>query len=124
LRRLVLDQGLPRSTAKILAARGWDVAHTGDIGLSQATDEEILTYAARERRACVTLDADFHALIAVHQMTLPSTIRIRIQGLKGDGLADIIERAWPHIEEAVEAGALVTVSRGAIRVRRLPITPR
>jgi hypothetical protein len=56
-------------------------------------------------------------------MTLPSTIRIRIQGLKGDVLADLIERVWPHVEEAVEAGALVTVSRGAIRVRRLPITP-
>ena len=77
--------------------------------MSQATDEEFLTYAAREQRACVTLDADFHALIAVHQMTTPSTIRIRIQGLEGDRLADLIERVWPHIEEAVDAGALVTV---------------
>jgi len=124
LRRLVLDQGLPRSTANILAGRGWEAAHAGDIGLSRATDEEILMYAARERRVCVTLDADFHALIAVRQMTLPSTIRIRIQGLRGDGLADLIERVWPHIEEAVEAGALVTVSLGAIRVRRLPIRAR
>ena len=62
---------MPRSTAKILAGRGWEASHAGDIGLSQATDAEILTYAARERRACVTLDADFHALIAAHQMTLP-----------------------------------------------------
>jgi predicted nuclease of predicted toxin-antitoxin system len=124
LRRLLLDQGLPRSTAKLLTARGWDVTHAAEIGLSAAADDEILSYAACERRVCVTLDADFHALIAVRQMTSPSTIRIRIEGLRGDGLAELLERVWPRIEEAVGAGAVVTVSHRAVRVRRLPIAPR
>lgn len=124
MRRLVLDQGLPRSTAQILTARGWDVTHAADVGLSRATDEEILNYAAHERRVCVTLDADFHALIAVRRMALPSTIRIRIEGLKGDRLADLLERLWPRVEEAVGAGALVTVLPRTVRVRRLPVAPR
>jgi len=42
LNRILLDQGLPRSTAKILGVEGWDVLHTGDIGLSIASDREII----------------------------------------------------------------------------------
>lgn len=46
--RLLLDQGLPRSTCAILLAEGWDVVHVGDTGMSQATDPAILDYAARQ----------------------------------------------------------------------------
>jgi predicted nuclease of predicted toxin-antitoxin system len=113
-----------RGPAKILTALGRDVTHAADVGLSHATDEEIVSYAPHERRVCVTLDADFHALIAVRQMAFPSTIRIRIEGLKADGLADLLERLWPPVGEAVEAGALATASLRTVRVRRLPIAPR
>ena len=63
--RLLLDQGLPRTTGKLLSAVAWDIVHVGDIGLGRATDQRILDYAKRENRICVTLDADFHALLAI-----------------------------------------------------------
>ena len=62
--RLLLDQGLPRSAASILVESEWDALHVGDLGLSRATDKEIIEYARRENRICVTLDADFHAILA------------------------------------------------------------
>lgn len=65
MKRLLLDQGVPRSTAKILNAQCWDVLHVGDVGMSKADDRAILGYAGREHRVCVTLDADFHAIIAL-----------------------------------------------------------
>jgi hypothetical protein len=40
--RLLLDQGLPRSTVELLNADGWDVLHASQCGLSTATDENIL----------------------------------------------------------------------------------
>ena len=36
---LLLDQGLPRETARLLRALGWDVVHTGEIGMANALDE-------------------------------------------------------------------------------------
>jgi hypothetical protein len=37
--RLILDQGLPRSTATWLVAAGWDVQHVADIEMARALAE-------------------------------------------------------------------------------------
>jgi len=121
LKGILLDQGLPRTAAKILKEKGWDVLHTGDIGLSRASDNEILEYARAEKRAIVTLDADFHAILAVANESEPSVIRIRQEGLKGPALADLIENIWPSIIEQLKSGAIVSVTEKSIRIRTIPL---
>lgn len=76
--RLLLDQGLPRSAVAVLQKVGWDVVHTFEVGLSRAADVELLEVARRASRTVVTLDADFHALLAVANANSPSVIRIQI----------------------------------------------
>ncbi len=120
--RILLDQGLPRTAVKILRDTGWDVLHTGDIGLSRASDQEILAYARLEKRVIITLDADFHAILAVQNAKSPSVIRIRYEGVKGRELANLIETIWPKIQTQLESGAMVTVTRKSIRIRKIPIT--
>ena len=46
--KLLLDQGLPRSAAGLLRQEGLDAVHTGECGLSVASDYEILA-AGRTR---------------------------------------------------------------------------
>jgi len=118
---ILLDQGLPRSTASLLRDEGWDVLHTGDIGLSRSTDGQILEYARREERVIITLDSDFHAILAVSNASTPSVIRIRLEGFRGTDLALLIKRIWPKIEPQVKKGAMVTVTESGIRIRNIPL---
>jgi predicted nuclease of predicted toxin-antitoxin system len=95
--------------------------HVGELGMARATDESILQ-AARERSAVVvTLDADFHSLLAAGRATAPSVVRIRIEGLKGEAVADILQQVVTAAGAELETGAAVSVSRARIAVRLLPL---
>jgi hypothetical protein len=48
--KLLLDQGTPRSAATILRRAGFDAVHTGEIGLAEAEDSEIIRRAVLEDR--------------------------------------------------------------------------
>jgi predicted nuclease of predicted toxin-antitoxin system len=120
--RLLLDQGLPRTTGRLLSAAAWDVVHVSEIGLSRATDRQILDRAISENRVCVTLDADFHALLATADATGPSVIRIRRERLQARAMADLLRTVWPHIEKSTIDGAIITITEKSIRVRGLPVS--
>ena len=119
--KLLLDQGLPRGTIRHLAELGIAAEHVGDLGMAKATDARILE-SARERQAVVvTLDSDFHTLLATSRAVSPSVVRIRIEGLKGEPLASILGRVLTEAQAELGAGAVVSVTVDRIRVRRLPI---
>jgi predicted nuclease of predicted toxin-antitoxin system len=120
--KILIDQGLPRSTAGLLRERGWDVQHVSERGMSRAEDVAILQVARQEQRVVVTLDADFHALLAASGATGPSVLRIRMQGLKADQAATLIERVLALAGDELGQGAMVTVADAKIRIKRLPIT--
>ena len=120
--RLLLDQGLPRSAVLRLQKAGWDVIHVYDIDLSRASDRRTLEHARVDGRAVVTLDADFHALLAVENANGPSVIRIRKEGLTGTELAELLLQLWPAVQQSVRRGAMVTVTEKNVRVRKLPIS--
>jgi predicted nuclease of predicted toxin-antitoxin system len=121
VKRLLLDQGLPRSSAVLLTEAGWDVIHVADIGMSRSDDGDILRRAQAEGRVCVTLDADFHALLAIGGGGGPSVIRIRKEGLDATAIAALLQGIWDGIEDTLEDGAMVTVTERSVRVRRLPV---
>jgi predicted nuclease of predicted toxin-antitoxin system len=120
--KLLLDQGLPRSTARILREKGIDAVHVSEIGHSTSEDAVILERGREEDRTVITLDADFHALLAVSGNASPSVIRIRIEGLKGETAASLIRTVLMQCENDLKQGAVVTVERRRIRIRRLPLT--
>ena len=106
---------------KHLKDTGWDVVHTIDVDMSRATDREIIDYAQREKRICITLDSDFHTILAVNGMDSPSVIRVRQEGLRGVDMANLLKQVCVQIESQLEAGSLVTVTDDAIRIRKLPV---
>lgn len=119
---LLLDQGLPRLAVPELRRSGFDVVHAGDVGMAVATDDELLLFARREGRIIVTLDADFHALLALSNAATPSVIRVRIEGLRAQPLAALLRTVLIVLCEAdLHAGATVSVDTASVRVRALPL---
>ncbi len=119
--KLLLDQGLPRSTAELLRQKGLDAVHTGECGLSVASDDEILAAGRVQRRTVVTLDSDFHTILALSAASGPSVIRVRWEGLRGPEMARLIGQVLGLCLDELESGAAVSVRPDGIRVRRLPM---
>jgi predicted nuclease of predicted toxin-antitoxin system len=121
--KLLLDQGLPLSTATLLRNEGIDTIHVHEIGMSEAEDAEIIQRARDEGRVVATLDADFHTLLAFDAAITPSVIRIRIQRLRAQALKDLLLMVITECEEDLEQGSAITVEPSRIRIRRLPLVP-
>ncbi len=119
--RWLLDQGLPRSTAAILNTAREDAIHVGDVGMAEAPDPSILRHALTENRILVTLDADFHSLLALSGASKPSIIRIREEGLKGAELAALILNIANQFKTELQGGCVMTFLGGKIRHRALPL---
>lgn len=118
--KLLLDQGLPVSAANLLRALGHDAVHTSEVDLATAPDEEVLVFARRDSRCVVTLDADFHTLLALSGAADPSVIRIRIEGLKAQACAELIHSVLVAAEPDILAGAALSIESKGVRIRRLP----
>jgi len=119
--KFLLDQGLPRSTVGHLEGMGLEAEHVGSLGLATASDETILAEGRDRGAVVVTLDSDFHALLALSNASSPSVIRIRMQGLKGDDTARIIRRVAEATERDLVAGVAITVTDRRLALRRLPL---
>lgn len=89
--------------------------------MSRATDRQILEYARDEQRIVITLDSDFHAILAVENLDSPSVVRIRQEGLRGPELTELIEKIWSRIGQQLENGAMATITEKAIRIRKIPL---
>ena len=118
---LLLDQGLPRSSVPLLRGVGIEATHVGDIGLASADDGTILAYARKQNLIVVTLDADFHMRLAASGATKPSVIRLRIEGLRGEAVAQLLAFVLERCREELRQGAVVSVSEAGVRLHRLPL---
>ena len=121
--RLLLDQGLPRSAATLLNEHGIDTIHVGEIGLWAAEDAEIIQQAQTDERIIVTLDADFHTLLALENASYPSVIRIRIERLRAQAPTQLLLSVIERCREDLLQSSAVTVEPQRIRIRRLPLIP-
>lgn len=121
--KLLLDQGLPRTAVSLLSEAGIEAVHVGDVGYASANDADILEFGRKVGFVIVTLDADFHALLALSGAVAPSVIRIRIEGLRSEALTGLLRTILRLWSKELESGAVVTAQAGRLRIRRLPLVP-
>ena len=90
--------------------------------MSKAQDIAIIALAKKEQRMVVTLDADFHAHLAVSEAIGPSVLRIRMEGQKAEHLAPLIINVLSIAKDEINQGAMITLAKGKVHIKLLPIS--
>lgn len=123
--RLLVDANLSPKVAVALGKSGFESVHVGDVGLLTASDRSILDYATANALVIVSADTDFGELLAASRgATRPSVVLLRsADRLTSDEQAALLAANLPAIADDLESGAVVTIARGRMRIRSLPIVP-
>jgi predicted nuclease of predicted toxin-antitoxin system len=101
--RVLVDEQLPPSFVRRLAASGCDAVHVRALGLANAADRAIYAAATRRRAAVLSKDGDFADLVRSDPAGAP-VIWLRVGNVSNERLWRILEGALPEIRAAVDAG--------------------
>jgi len=87
----------------------------------KAADDEILAWALEKSAVVVTLDADFHTILAVSGARGPSVIRLRMQGLGAQQIVKLLQNVLVRFAADLKRGSLVTVKARKTTCHKLPV---
>jgi len=120
--RLLIDANLSPSVAARLRDHGHGAVHVADVGLLSASDEDILAHAVASLQVIVSADTDFGELLAVSGAAGPSVVLLRsADRLTPDQQATVLAENLPVVAAELDMGAAVSIARGRLRVRLLPV---
>lgn len=119
--KFLLNMNTPRELGRRLIAKGHECRHVGNIGMSQASDVEIMEEARANKEVIITHDLDYGHLLAFSGESKPSVIIFRLRNTHADNLFVRIINAWSEIEKPLFEGAIVVIEDSVIRIRKLPI---
>ena len=122
--RFLLDQNLSPLLVEILARLGHEAVHVRQLGMSRASDAEIMATARDDNRVVVSGDTDFGELLARTNAASPSLVLFRRQGQRRAAeLAALLDANLQAVVADLDAGAVVVIDADRVRIRRLPLRP-
>jgi predicted nuclease of predicted toxin-antitoxin system len=119
--KFLADMGISLKTVAFLHALGHDVVHLANQGLERLPDRDIVAKARQEGRILLVHDLGFGELVAASGATLPSVITFRLRNMHPDRVNGALQRLLPQHGDALERGAMISVTEGQVRVRSLPL---
>lgn len=120
--KLLLDANLSPRLVPMLASAGYEAAHVDSEGLLGASDAAIFDHAGERELVVVTADSDFPMLLALRRTSNPSVIHLRdVAELTPDAHGALLIANLPAIQDALQRGAIVSLSPTRVAIRDLPI---
>ncbi len=83
-------------TVDFLRSFGHDAVRVDEVLSAGATDEEIIDWAAQDRRTILTRDLDFSAPIALSGKATPSVISLQLSSSRTDLVNAGLEKVLPR----------------------------
>ena len=101
--KFLVDNQLPAALARFLASRGADCQHVLDVGLADATDTEIWSYA--DRNDCVVISKDEDFLYRANMSGAKARfVWIRFGNCRKQAFLAAVESLWEKVEARLNAG--------------------
>ena len=113
--------GISLKTVAFLHGLGHDAVHLSEQGLERLPDPDIVEKARQEGRIALVHDLDFGELVAASGARLPSVITFRLRNMHPARVNSALQNILAQHGEALEQGAMVSVTEGQVRIRRLPL---
>jgi predicted nuclease of predicted toxin-antitoxin system len=101
--RFVIDAQLPPALARLLTRLGHSAEHVVDIGLGDADDSPIWTYALAHQAVIVTKDEDFQHRTRQSKVG-PVIVWLRIGNTSRRALLEWFEPLMPQLEALILEG--------------------
>ncbi|MBI5852228.1 MAG: DUF5615 family PIN-like protein [Planctomycetes bacterium] len=119
--KLVVDVNLSPAWVDEFQKRGVEAVHWSTIGQKCAPDSEVLRWARANGFVVITHDLDFGTILALTRAAGPSVVQLRSQEILPATTADSVCALLLAYEDAIAAGAILTIDLSSARVRLLPI---
>src|SRR3989338_4182484 len=114
--KFLLDMPISQTVASWLKGRGFDSVHAREIGLSRASDTDILKRAAQEKRIILTMDLDFPAILSFTQAHQPGVILFRMYDPRPKRMQDRLEHLFQTHPEAELNTSITIIEDSHIRI--------
>lgn len=121
--KFLADMGISPKAIDFLDTLGYNAVHLNDLGLNTLPDPDILKKVRDEGYVLLTHDLGFGELVAATKANLPSVIIFRLRNMRSERVNHYLHKVLTKYGEALEHGAIISVTNGQIRVRQLPIKP-
>jgi predicted nuclease of predicted toxin-antitoxin system len=122
--KLLVDMNLSPRWVEWLERAGFEADHWSTHGAGDATDTEIMAFAAESGHVVLTHDLDFGAILAATHGEKPSVVQIRSDNLDPDVIGPKVVAGLRQMSAELAAGALLTIVPSRTRLRLLPLRPR
>lgn len=117
--RFLIDEDVPRSTARLLRQRGFAADDVRDVGLRGRSDRDVFAYAQETQATLITCDKGFANLRRFPLGTHAGIIVIRVPDeVPPAELNAELLNALASLGVGALAGCLVVIEVGRARVRR------
>lgn len=119
--RILVDMNLSPGWVNFLTEAGYESAHWSKVGPGNATDAELMAWAAEHGYVVLTADLDFGAILAASKTKRPSIVQIRSDLLAPRAIGHAVVMALQQTRQELLDGALISIDAARARLRILPL---
>ncbi len=118
--RLLVDQDIYKISIDNLREWGHDVLTAKELGLQQASDQDLLKRAKEENRLLLTRDKGFGGLVFLNKELSTGVILLRMTPVSAEEVHHELHRLLDEHDEDELKKAFCVVEPHRHRIRRLP----